>query len=213
MTLPERLHAPSITLAQQALEIHDRKGEFAMLVFAVANMKPTEQPEDWTEQGYCELDDGSDIVHQNGLYMFGWHQRQSGRHTHAIRHAAMPEDGRPDPFHTNPEPALILPNRSHITDALLDDVERRAHREPERDGYAFAQHQDAYTLAPSLHHAVSVTLRSHHAGRRVDRYVERYVDAIARELADQAINLVAPDDLRALVDHAASKPRLLPSDR
>ena len=82
MTTSEREYAPSAILAQQALNIYDRKGEFAVLPFMMNNIKPTHEAKpDWLERGCCLMDDGSDIVHHGGSYVFGWHdpeQQQAG---------------------------------------------------------------------------------------------------------------------------------------
>ena len=86
MTTAQAQYAPSITLAQQALDTYDRKGEFAMLPFIMNNVRSSEDSHhNWLQDGFCLLDDASDIIHSHGKYTFGWHSQETDQETHAQR--------------------------------------------------------------------------------------------------------------------------------
>ena len=189
-------HAPSITLAQQAMEIYQQRGEFAMVTFAIVNMRATDEPDRWTSDGYCQLDDGSTILHQDGEYQIGWTNPDIATH-HLVRlPSTMPPKGRPSPVNTDPAPIIHWPNRSHIMESLLDAVEAQAGRRP-GEAFAIPNTDTAHRLAPSLHHAVTAAI----AATDTARYVEKHVDSISRDIADQALEFMQPQDLAVLLQH------------
>ena len=192
-------HAPSITLARQAMEIYHQRGEFAMVTFAIVNMRATDEPDRWTSDGYCLLDDGSDILHQDGEYLIGWTDPDDASHYLVRLPSTMPPEGRPSPVNTDPAPVIRWPNRSHVMESLLNTVEAQVCCNPE-EAFAIPDADTAYRLAPSLHHAVSVAI----AAADTDRYVEKHVDSIARDIADQALGFIQPQDLDAMLEYARS---------
>ena len=190
-------HAPGITLAQQAMDIYHQRGEFALVAFAIVKMRATDEPDRWISDGYCQLDDGSAILHQDGEYQIGWTDPDAATH-HLVRlPSTMPPEGRPSPVNTDPVPVIRWPNRSHVMESLLNAVEAQAGCNPE-EAFAIPDADTAYRLAPSLHHAVSVAI----AATDTDRYVEKHVDSIARDIADQALGFIQPQDLDAMLKHA-----------
>ena len=189
--------APSITLSQQALEIYDQKGEFAMLPFAMNNVYTSEDaPHDWEKRGYCLLDDGSDITHYNGQYMFGWHNGET--ETHTKRFSAMPEHGRPAPTKTHDTPVMKWPNRTEVWNALIDIVEHRSNKMT--DEYVISEPDVTYRISPSLYHAISNAIE----GAKTSNFVEKYTDDICSTIAAAAVLMIQPDELQALIDHATN---------
>ena len=199
MTTPEQQYAPSVTLAQQALNVYDRKGEFAMLPFMMENMSPAEDSgANWQNHGYSLMDDGSDIVHHDGRYAFGWHDPETDRETTAERFSAMPDHGRPEPTKTAITPVMKWPNRDNVWSTVMDIVEYRSYRQTEDS--VITEPDASYRIAPSLYHAISAAIDS----AKTSDYVAKYVDNITRSVADAAVELVQPDELQALVDHATN---------
>ena len=199
MTIPQQEHAPSVTLAQQALDVYDRRGEFAMLPFMMANMSPAEDSgANWQNRGYGLMDDGSDIVHQDGRYAFGWHDPETDKETTAERFSAMPDHGRPEPTKTDVTPVMKWPNRNDVWSTVMDLVEYRSDKQAEDS--VITEPDVSYRIAPSLYHAISAAIDS----AETSHYVAKHVDNIARNVADEAVKLVQPDELQALVDHATN---------
>ena len=198
MTTKPPEYAPSITLAQQALEIYHQKGEFAMLPFIMNNFRPSEENKpDWQERGYCQLDDGSDVVHHKGKYIFGWHNQETGKQTHTQRYSAMPDNGRPEPTKTAETPVMKWPNREDVWSSVIDIIEFRSEKHTEKD--VITETDVSYQLAPSLHHAISKAI----SDANNSKYVKKYVDNISTDIAEVAINMMQPDELQALIDHAS----------
>ena len=178
------------TLAEQALRIYDDKGEWAMLTFVMTNARPTETSEQramWTEYGSLLLDDGSDLIHGQGEYKFGWGGRRIGRQARATRPAMMPASGRPDIPDLEPQPLISWPN---IDDAWHRLMERLA---PADDSFEESREvnmdttcQAAPSLYPALRQAVSAS--------RTGRFVEKYYDDIVATVADKAWDLLDPTD-------------------
>ena len=188
--------APSITLSQQALQIYDLKGEFAMLPFAMNNVYTSENvPHDWETRGYCLLDDGSDITHYNGKYLFGWHNRE--KETHAERFSAMPEHGRPTPTKTHDTPVMKWPNRAEVWNAVADVVE---HRSDMTEECVFTEPDVSYRISPSLYHAISNAIEA----AETSDFVQKYADNICSDIAAAAVLMIQPDELQALIDHATN---------
>ena len=202
MTANEHAQASNATLAQQALAIYDTKGEFAMLPFAMNHCRPKDQDDDhddWTESGYLLLDDGSDITHLNGHYYFGWHNRQTGHQTHVERTSQMPDDSRPEPTATKPLPVVPSPNLYTVWQSVMDAVENLY---DQADGNPVIQQPDtSYRLAPSLNNAIRQAI----AEAKTMHYLEKYSDAIDREVANAALTLLPPDEIQALVDFVAAR--------
>ena len=189
--------APSISLSQQALEVYDQKGEFAMITFAMNNVYVSEDvPIDWEQRGYCLLDDGSDISHYNGQYMFGWHKGEA--ETHAKRFSAMPENGRPTPTKTHDTPVMKWPNRAEVWNALVDIVEYRSNKMT--DEYVISEPDVTYRISPSLYHAISNAIEA----AKTNGFVEKYADTICSDIATAAVQMIQPDELQALIDHATN---------
>ena len=200
MTAPENAPASSATLAQQALEIYDARGEFAMLPFTMDRARPKDQGDDdhgdWIDRGYLLLDDGSDITHLNGTYMFGWHSTETGHQTHVQRHSAMPDDGRPSPTRSNPLPIIAWPHLYNAWESVMDIVEHRAGNEG-RDSI-ITDPDVAYKLAPSLNNAIRRAITQ----ANTSDYVSKYVDNISQDVANAAIEMMPLQELQALIDHA-----------
>ena len=78
-------------ISQQAMNIIDDRGEFAMLPFAMASMQADHSDQNWLEFGICIFDDGSIMNHSNGSYKFTWTDPEKTR-----RH--------PDPNFSNGRP-------------------------------------------------------------------------------------------------------------
>ena len=198
MTTPEQKYSPSATLAQQALDIYDHKGEFAALPFMMANITSADDAHaNWTENGYCLMDDGSDVVHHAGVYVFGWHSSDTGYQTSARRFSAMPDHGRPTPTSEFATPVLRWPNRDNVWSAAMDIVETKY---TDTDGDALiADPADSYRLAPSMYHAISTAIDE----ANTNDYVAKYVDGNSSDLAERAIAMVQPQELQALIHHLA----------
>ena len=189
--------APSISLSQQALEVYDQKGEFAMITFAMSNVYTSEDvPQDWEQRGYCLLDDGSSITHYNGQYLFVWHNGET--ETHAKRFAAMPENGRPTPTKTHDTPVMKWPNRAEVWNAVVNMVEHRSDKMT--DQYVIIEPDVTYRISPSLYHAISNAME----GAKTRDSVEKYADNICSDIAAAAVLMIQPDELQALIDHATN---------
>lgn len=189
--------APSITLSQQALQIYDQKGEFAMITFAMNNVYTSEDvPHDWEQRGYCRLDDGSDITHYNGQYMFGWHNGEA--ETHAKRFSAMPEHGRPAPTKTHDTPVMKWPNRAEVWNTVANIIENRSDKMT--DEYVITEPDVTYRISPSLYHAISNAIEAAKTGD----FVGKYADNICSNIATAAVLMIQPDELQALIDHATN---------
>ena len=192
--------APSITLSQQALEIYDQKGEFAMITFAMNNVYTSEDvPHDWEQRGYCLLDDGSDITHYNGQYMFGWHNGET--ETHAMRFSAMPEHSRPTPTKTRDTPVMKWPNRAEVWNAVADIVEHRSEKMTHEP--VINEPNVTYRISPSLYHAISNAIEA----AKTNDFVQKYADNICCDIAAAAVLMIQPDELQALIDHATNVDR------
>ena len=212
MTTPSQAHAPSVTLAQQALEVYDQKGEFAMLPFAMAHCRPKDEADDdhsdWTERGYLLLDDGSDITHLGGCYHFGWHSRETGFETHVQRPSAMPDDGRPEPTSPTPRPVIAWPHLYNVWESFMDIVWESVmdivqYRASNDEGDRIITEPDvSYRLAPSLNNAIRQAIAKAETGG----YIDKYADNIARDIADKTIELIQPHELAALVEHSKRVP-------
>ena len=198
MTTPEQKYSPSATLAQQALAIYDRKGEFAVLPFMMANITSADDAHaNWTENGYCLMDDGSDVVHQAGAYVFGWHSPDTGHQVSAQRFSAMPDHGRPTPISAFARPVLRWPNRDNVWSAAMDIVESKYANTVQDD--LIADPADSYRLAPSMYHAISTAIDE----ANTNDYVAKYADGISSDIAERAIAMVQPQELQALIHHLA----------
>ena len=197
MTTNQPEYAPSITLAQQALEVYHKKGEFAMLPFMMNNVRPSEETnQNWQERGYCLLDDGSVVIHNDGQYTFGWHDQNSDKETHTQRYSAMPDNGRPEPTKTDQTPVMKSPDHNDVWNSVVDIIEFRSDKQTDQP--VITEADVTYRISPSLYHAISKAIseaQTHH-------YVEKYIDNISQDIADFAVNMVNPTELQALIDHA-----------
>ena len=203
MTTTQPVYAPSITFAQQAVQIYDQKGEFAMLPFIMANIDSwDEAPLNWAEQGYCLLDDSSDVVHYDQKYTFGWYDQHTNKQVHVERPASMPDNGRPEPTRTSPPAVIRWPNRDQVWRATANIIVAMANTSQD---HVFDDGQAAYRLSPSLYHSITRAM----AEASTREYVKHNVDSICSAIAETAIKLVQPDELQALVAYA-SKPHVKP---
>ena len=154
MTAAQKQYAPSVTLAQQALNLYDQRGEFAMMTFMMNNIRTSEDgPYHWQQNGYCALDDGSDILHQNGKYTFGWYNQETGKQTTHQRFSAMPNNGRPEPINSGGTPVIAWPDRNEVWSWVIQIIEVRSNKET--DNYVITETDVSYRISPSLYHAIS----------------------------------------------------------
>ena len=199
MTTTENRRKTHMTMAQQALDIYDQRGEFAMLPFIMAHVRPKQDPDEehceWTEQGYLLLDDGSDVTHRRGSYLFGWREHASGKQTHAERSSQMPDQGRPDPTGVDPIPAIRCPGLYDAWASAMDIVQNQAGREDEPP--IIDEPDDSYRMAPSLNDTIRRAIRATNA----EAYIEKHADRICQEIAAAALKLLPPDELQALSKH------------
>lgn len=107
------------TLAEQAVNIFDKRGEFAMIAFIMARISPREPPAPWLQHGLCTLEDLSTVLHHNGRYHFS---PTPGDPNPAVRTAAMRTEQRPEPM-PNPTPLFTRPNFQSVWNAVIEDIE------------------------------------------------------------------------------------------
>ena len=199
MTAAQKQYAPSVTLAQQALNLYDQRGEFAMMTFMMNNIRTSEDgPYHWQQNGYCALDDGSDILHQNGKYTFGWYNQETGKQTTHQRFSAMPNNGRPEPINSGGTPVIAWPDRNEVWSWVIQIIEVRSNKET--DNYVITETDVSYRISPSLYHAISKAISE----AKTNEYVAKYAPNICIDIAEAAIAMVQPDELQALIDHTTN---------
>ena len=150
----ENIEVSSATLSQQALDIYDQSGEFAMLPFMMNNVRPsTNDAENWEQRGYCQLDNGSAIVHAHEKYTFSWYNRETGEQSYTEHYSAMPETGRPEPTQRKELPVMSWPNRKTVWSAVIDIIEARS--DYHTDECVITVPEISYWLSPSLYQSIS----------------------------------------------------------
>ena len=179
-------------ISQQAMNIIDQRGEFAMLHFAMASMQPDQPDQNWLEFGICIFDDGSVMNHNNGSYKFTWTEPANQQPVNHTRTSAMPTRGRPKPFATR-TPLVTEPTREDVWSRVMQIIEERA---------SFALDDPAitrsisYRVAPDLYRIINES--SHEF--KFSRYIEKHHDSMLVDVATTVLSLLPEDQTKALTN-------------
>lgn len=166
--------------AQEALQLLDHRGEFAMVSFLMGRVDPDAEGGDWLTGGVCALDDGSVVYHQELSYAFEW--QDNGEVVREQRGAVMTATGRPAPSRER-TPLVREPTVEDVWSRFMQNLE-------EQDDLALDEptmsRAESYALAPDLHGLI----RHHSEDGRHDAHMDKYHSfALASSAADVARDL------------------------
>ena len=142
------------SLSEQALNILDQKGEFALIAFMTKQANPEQPPEEWQENGHCLMQDHSRINHDADRYRFAYFNQKSKQYETAERPASMQPDQRPA---LQPEFRAVLqwPNHRTIYNEVIENLESELDIFEDRH---IIDPMTSHTLAPALHDAINQSI-------------------------------------------------------
>ena len=186
------------TLAQQAMDILETRGEYAMQPFLMNAADPsTTSQQDWFKNGQLILEDGSWVEHTDMMYYaFHWYEPGADTEECVLRASAMPPAGRPSP-RLFTEPVLAFPSQEEVVLRIVHTMERRLGLDLEE---ASISNHEAFRASPSLYEALGEAVQNFDA----TRYIEMYEDNILTVVALDAINRIGPEEATCL-DRAVAK--------
>ena len=179
-------------ISQQAMNIIDDRGEFAMLPFAMASMQADHPDQNWLEFGICIFDDGSIMNHSSGSYKFTWTDPEKHTVTQT-RTSAMAARSRPKPFTTR-HPLITEPTREDVWSRVMQIIEERA-------GFAVDEpaisRTISYRVAPDLYRIINESSKEFNSSR----YIEKYHETMLVDVATNIINLLPDAQHQSLTEH------------
>ena len=188
------------TLAEQALEVYDRKGEKAMLAFLMEHEQPLPTDEDSIQTGIYSLADGSIIEHMGDeeSYYTIFNSPNMER-----RRANIPLNEQPGYIDQN-IPLLPTPNSGNVIKEIMDWAESAAREDLDltsNDDELISLY-DVATLMPGIGNALKTAMAAQEqkpAGRRMPDYLDQMVTDCARDVLED----LPPEEFQALITAAA----------